>query len=343
MRWTFTVAGVQTRDVPLSPVTRATALPPRAAALAVLVAVIWGINFVVIDEGLGDVPPTLFAAVRFTLVVVPAIFFVPRPAARWRDVAAVGACMSLGQFAFLYTALAAGMPAGLASLVLQAQVVLTVLFASLALRETPTRSQLVGVLVGAAGLVVVGLAVGARTPLAAFALTLAAAASWAAGNVVSRRIGAAGVAAGATRPTSGLSLTVWSAVVVPVPLFALSLVLDGPGAVGHALAHPTLAAALSTAYTVYLSTLLGYGVWNTLLARYAASAVVPFTMLVPVVGVATAWLVLGEVPNGGQVLGGALLLLGVAITTGVLRTRRRRRRTGATPESDPVSARALAK
>jgi O-acetylserine/cysteine efflux transporter len=312
----------QTRCVPFLPAARPAGLPPRAVALAVLVAVIWGVNFVVIDEGLGDVPPTLFAAVRFALVVVPAVFFVPRPAARWRDVAVVGACMSLGQFGLLYTALAAGMPAGLASLVLQAQVVLTVLFASLALRETPTRSQLAGVLVGAVGLVVVGLALGARTPLAAFALTLAAAASWAVGNVASRRIGAASAAAGASRPASGLSLTVRSAVVVPVPLFALSLVLDGPAAVGHALAHPTLAAALSTAYTVYLSTLLGYGIWNSLLARYPASAVVPFTMLVPVVGAATAWLVLGEVPNAGQAVGGMLLLLGVAITTGVLRRRR---------------------
>ncbi|WP_284293210.1 EamA family transporter [Luteimicrobium album] len=311
--------------MPLSPTSRATGLPPRAAALAVLVAVIWGVNFVVIDEGLGDVPPTLFAAVRFVLVVVPAVFFVPRPAARWRDVALVGACMSLGQFGFLYTALAVGMPAGLASLVLQAQVVLTVLFASMALRETPTRNQLVGVLVGAAGLVVVGLALGARTPLTAFALTLAAAASWAVGNVVSRRIGAASASAGVSRPTSGLSLTVWSAVVVPVPLFALSLVLDGPGAVGHALAHPTLAAVLSTAYTVYLASLVGYGIWNSLLARYPASAVVPFTMLVPVVGAATAWIVLGEVPNGGQVVGGVLLLAGVAITTGVLRRPRRSR------------------
>ena len=308
----------------LLPAAPPTSLPPRAVALAVLVAVIWGVNFVVIDEGLGDVPPTLFASLRFALVVVPAVFFVPRPAARWRDVAAVGACMSLGQFGFLYTALAAGMPAGLASLVLQAQVVLTVLFASLALRESPTRNQLVGVLVGAVGLVVVGLALGTRTPLAAFALTLAAAGSWAAGNVVSRRIGAASAAAGVSRPTSGLSLTVWSAVVVPVPLLALSLMLDGPDAVGHALAHPTLAAALSTAYTVYLSTLLGYGIWNSLLARYPASAVVPFTMLVPVVGAASAWLVLGEVPNIGQVVGGVLLLVGVAITTGVVRTGRLR-------------------
>ncbi len=164
-------------------------MPLRPSLLAVLVAVVWGVNFVVIDLGLGDVPPTLFVALRFLVVLVPAVFLVPRPRARWRDVLLVGTFMSLGQFGLLYTALALGMPAGLASLVLQAQVGLTVVFAAAALREVPTRAQLVGVLVGAAGLVVVGVGRSASTPALAFVVTLAAAASWAVGNVVARRAG----------------------------------------------------------------------------------------------------------------------------------------------------------
>ncbi|WP_265520240.1 EamA family transporter [Oerskovia flava] len=304
-------------------------MPLRHTLLAVLVAVVWGANFVVIDLGLGDVPPTLFLAMRFVAVLVPAVFLVPRPAARWRDVLLVGAFMSLGQFGLLYTALALGMPPGLASLVLQAQVGLTVLFAAMALREVPTRAQLVGVVVGGAGLLVVGLGRSAATPALAFVLTLAAAASWAIGNVISRRTGSARPAvAGTALPTepaalAGLSMTVWSALVVPVPMVALSLVVDGPAAVGHALTHLTLAPLLSTAYTAWLASLVGYGIWNTLLGRYPASAVVPFTMLVPVVGILMAWWVLGEVPNAAEAGGGAVLLLGVAITT--LRRRRRHR------------------
>ncbi len=222
----------------------------------------------------------------------------------------VGTFMSLGQFGLLYTALALGMPAGLASLVLQAQVGLTVLFAAAALREVPTRAQLVGVLVGAAGLVVVGVGRSASTPALAFVVTLAAAASWAVGNVVARRAGSRrdhgstsrtqgspsrdlgstsrdqGSASAGRRSSprpglEGLSMTVWSALVVPVPMLGLSLALDGPDAVGHALTHLTLAPVLSTLYTAWLASLVGYGIWNTLLARYPASAVVPFTMLVP--------------------------------------------------------------
>lgn len=306
-------------------------MPLRSSLLAVLVAVVWGVNFVVIDLGLGDVPPTLFVALRFLVVLVPAIFLVPRPRARWRDVLLVGAFMSLGQFGLLYTALALGMPAGLASLVLQAQVGLTVLFAAAALREVPTRSQLVGVLVGAAGLVVVGVGRSASTPALAFVVTLAAAASWAVGNVIARRAGRrrdqGSPSANQSSPSrpglDGLSMTVWSALVVPVPMLGLSLALDGPAAVGHALTHLTLAPVLSTLYTAWLASLVGYGIWNTLLARHPASAVVPFTMLVPPVGMLAAWVVLDEVPNAPELVGGVVLLLGVATTTGVLRRRPR--------------------
>ena len=123
-------------------------MPPRHIALAVLVAVIWGANFVVIDLGLGDLPPTLFVALRFVVVLVPAIAFVPRPLVPWRDVLLVGLFMSLGQFALLYTALAVGMPAGLASLVLQAQVGLTVVIAAAGPARAAQPPQVVGVLVG---------------------------------------------------------------------------------------------------------------------------------------------------------------------------------------------------
>ena len=315
-------------------------VPPRHIALAVLVAVIWGANFVVIDLGLGDLPPTLFVALRFVVVLVPAIWLVPRPQVPWRDVVAVGVFMSLGQFALLYTALAVGMPAGLASLVLQAQVGLTVVIAALALRERPSRPQVVGVLVGAVGLGVVAVGRAVTTPALGLVLVLAAATSWAVGNVAARRaagrrhepVGPAPAGTGhAGGFGAGLSMTVWSALVVPLPLLALSLAIDGPDAVAHALTHLTGPAVLSTLYTAWLASLVGYGIWNTLLARHPAAAVVPYTMLVPVVGLTTAWIVQGEAPNGWEAAGGALLLLGVAITTGVLDPRRRRPRRGLRP------------
>lgn len=272
-------------------------------ALAALVAMIWGFNFVVIDWGMGDVPPLLFLAARFLAVVVPFVFLLAPPPVPWRTVAAVGVFMSLGQFAFLYVAMDAGMPPGLAGLVLQAQVVLTIVLAAVVLRERPTGPQAIGVVLGAVGLVVVGLGRGGHVPLVALGLCLTGALMWAIGNVVSRASGA----------TGGLSLTVWSALVVPVPLVALSLVIDGPGAMADGVAAFGWKAAVSTLYTAGLSSLVGYGIFNGLLSRNTSASVVPWVMLVPPVAVGSAWALLGEVPSGAELAGGAVLVLGVII------------------------------
>ena len=271
--------------------------------LAAAVATIWGFNFVVIDWGMHGVPPLLFAAVRFTAVVLPAALLVPRPTAPLRVVAAVGLFMSLGQFGFLYVSMAAGMPPGLAALVLQAQVIFTVVLAAGVLRERPTRHQVAGVLLGSAGLAVVALGRGGHVSWAALALCLLGALSWGIGNVVSRASGVAG----------GLSLTVWSATVVPVPLLALSLVVDGPHTVSSALVSCSWQAAASTLYTAGLASLVGFGIFNSLLARNPSAAVVPWVLLAPVVAMASAWLLLGERPAPAEAVGGLVLVVGVLV------------------------------
>ena len=275
-------------------------MPLRHVLAAVGVMVVWGMNFVVIEKGLAGVPPLVFVALRFAVVLL-ALPFVARPDAPWRHLLAVGAAMSLGQFALLYTSIAVGMPPGLASLVLQVQAIITVVLAALVLGERPLPVQVGGVVLGLVGLAVVALGRGGRVPAVALVLAVAAAASWAVGNVLVRRLALPG----------GLGVTVWSAVVVPLPLLALSLLIDGPARVGHALTHLSAANLLSTAYTAVLASLVGYGVWNWLLGQHPASSVAPFTLLVPVVGITTAWLVDGERPNVFGALGGALLVLGV--------------------------------
>lgn len=281
----------------------------RDSLLAALVATVWGFNFVVIDWGMEGVPPLLFLALRFVLVVFPAVLLVPRPAASWRTLAAVGTFMSIGQFGFLYVAMDAGMPPGLAALVLQAQVVFTIVIAAGVLREVPTFAQTAGVLLGVAGLVVVGLGRGGHVPAVALLLCLLGALSWGIGNVVSR----------AAKVPGGLSLTVWSATVVPLPLLALALVVDGPAAVVDGLGAFGWQAGLSTVYTAGLASLVGYGVFNSLLARNPSAAVVPWVLLAPVVAMASAWLLLGQAPNRAEAGGGLLLVVGVLVA---LRARR---------------------
>lgn len=291
----------------------------RDRSLAILVAVLWGFNFLVIDWGMGSVPPLLFAAIRFAFVAVPACFFIPRPPVPFRAVAGVGAFMSLGQFGFLYLSMHLGMPPGLSALVLQGQVVFTIVIAAFALRERPSAAQITGVGLGMLGLAVVACGVlgvfgnhaatGSHVPAIALALCLLAGLSWGAGNVVSR----------AARAPGGLALTVWSATVVPVPLAVLSLLVDGPAAMAGGLEHIGWHGVLSTAYTVGLSSLVGYGIFNRLLSRYRSGHVVPWILLVPVVAMICSWALLGETPGPAELAGAVLLIIGVLTSQGTLR------------------------
>lgn len=282
-------------------------MSPRHALLATLVATIWGFNFVVIEWGMHDVPPLLFLAMRFTAVVLPAVFLVPRPAASWQTVVGIGVFMSLGQFALLYTSMHLGLSPGIAALVLQAQVLFTVLIAGVWLHERPTVRQVVGIVLAGTGLAIVGVGRGGHVPLVALLLCVAAALSWGVGNVVARR---------AAAPTSsGLSMVVWSSLVVPAPAAGLSLLVDGPSDVGRALGGLGPEALVSTLYTAGLASLVGYAIFNNLLARYPASSVVPFVLIAPPVAMASAWLLLDQVPNAAESLGGVVVLLGVLVTT----------------------------
>ncbi len=285
-------------------------------SLAALVAALWGFNFVVIDWGMGTVPPLLFAAIRFTVVAVPACFLVPRPPVPFRTVAAVGAFMSLGQFGFLYLSMHLGMPPGLAALVLQAQV---------AVHDRDRRRRAARAAVAGPGRPasrsasaassVVALGLGGSVTLLALALCLLAGLSWGIGNVVSR----------AAKAPGGLALTVWSATVAPVPLLGLSLLIDGPAAVGRGLAHLGWHGALSTVYTAGLCSLVGYAIFNRLLSRYPSGQVVPWVLLAPVVAMASSWALLGEAPGPAELAGAVLLVAGVLIAQGTIRVRSARR------------------
>jgi O-acetylserine/cysteine efflux transporter len=292
-------------------------LRPRDLALALLVIVVWGVNFAVIKVGLGSMPPLLLAALRFVLAAFPALLFLPAPRLPLRLYLAYGLTMSVGQFGFLFTAIHLGMPSGLASLVLQSQAVFTMLLAALWLHEGWRANQLAGLVLGGAGLLLIGSAHGAAMPLAGFALTVAAAAMWACGNIVSRAISRHG----AVNP---LAFVVWASLVPPLPLLALSLLIDGPAALPRALHAFDLRGFAAVAYIAWAATLLGYGIWNHLLARHPVNRVAPFTLLVPLVGLTTGWLAFGETLRPVHLAGGALLMAGLALNLFGARLFRRR-------------------
>lgn len=301
-------------------------MPRRHVLLALLVVVIWGINFVVVDIGLETFPPLLFVGLRYVLALFPAVLFVPRPKTKLRYVIGVGMFIGCGQFSLLFVGMHLGMPPGLSSIVLQSQALFTVVFALGALRERPTGYQLAGLLIATSGIVVIGIDRGLHTDLMPLLMVIGAAASWGVGNIVSRRARA-----------DGLPLIVWSSFVPPIPLLALSLVFEGPTAIGRTFQNLTWTGIAALVYLAVVATLIGFGIWASLLRRYPAAAVAPFSLLVPVVGITAAWLVRGEQLTAAEFAGGALVLLGLMVLNRVLGRRRGADRKHGS--ADPVTVR----
>ena len=283
-------------------------LPLRRADLLLALVVIfaWGVNFAVIKVGVADVPPLLLGALRFLLAAFPAVLLLRPPKVPLRLYLLYGMTISVGQFALLFSAIHVGMPTGLASLVLQSQSFFTMLFASWWLKEHWRANQLAGLMLAAVGLVLIGSAHGLSMPLAGFLLTVAAAVMWACGNIVTRAVGAYG-------PMNQLAFVVWASLVPPLPFLLLSAWLEGPDAMQTALHHFGWQAFASVAYLAWVATLFGYGVWTRLLSRYPANRVAPFTLLVPLVGLTTGWVVFGEALQPIHFAGGALLMAGLLL------------------------------
>jgi O-acetylserine/cysteine efflux transporter len=288
---------------------RMVAMPRRHVILAVAAAVVWGFNFVPIHWGLESFPPLLFAALRFTLVAIPAVFFIKRPDIPWRYVVGVGIFLSALQFSLLFVSMDQGLPAGLASVVVQLQPLFTIGLAVAFLGETPTRKQLLGSGIALAGIGVIATGRAEAVPLGAILLAIAASASWGAGNVLVRK----------AQAPDPISLLVWSSLIAIPPLFALSLVMEGRPEV-----HLTGTGVIGLLYVVVLASGFGYGVWTWLLQQYETAKVAPFSLLVPVTGLAGAWMALGEVPNAAEAAGAAIVLAGLAVLTGAVTSRPRR-------------------
>ena len=279
-------------------------MPARSVALLVLVAAVWGVNFVVIHEGLEHFPPLLFNALRFTFMALPAIFLVGRPRVPWRVVIAFGFLLGVVKFGLLFISLDAGMPAGLASLLLQLQVVFTIGFAAVALQERPRREQVIGAGIAFAGLAVIGVDRAASAPLLPFVLILGAAAAWGVTNVITR----------VAQPPDPLAMLVWASLVPPLPVLGLSFLFEGPGAIGDALAGVDPAGIAALLFVALAAGLFGFAAWTSLLKRHTAASVTPFALLVPVFGIASAALLLGERPSALELGGAALICAGLAAT-----------------------------
>ncbi|WP_448319109.1 EamA family transporter [Streptomyces sp. CO7] len=278
---------------------------PTHLLLAVSVAATWGVNFVVIEVGLDHFPPLLLSALRFLLAALPAVFLVGRPKVAWKWIVGVGVALGVAKFGLVFVGMDQGMPAGLTSLVLQIQAVFTALFAFAVLGERLTGLRVAGMTVAVAGIAVAAVDEGTTGPLHAFALVILGGACWGVSNVLTRK----------ASPPDALNFMVWVSTVPVLPLLALSLLIEGADRDLAALRDLDMEGVGVILFIAWVSTVFGFGAWGWLIKRYPASTVAPFSLLVPVFGMASAWLLLDETVSPLRWAAAALLVAGVAMTS----------------------------
>jgi O-acetylserine/cysteine efflux transporter len=277
-------------------------MKPADVCIAVMVAVIWGLAFVASRIALDEFSPELMTTLRFAIAALPCLF-VRKPNVSWPLLIAISSTLFLGQFLAQAFAIADGVPVGLSSVIVQSQALFTIAFAALLFRELPTPMQTVGIGIATVGLLMICGTVGYDFSISAFAIVMICPISFAIGNLLLRR--ANGVRM--------FDLFAWLCLVAAIPLFALTLVSNGPQPTWQALAHMSLTGLICVLCLGGLSTSVAYWLWGRLLRDYPAAQVVPFALLVPFVGAGASSIVFGEKFGPLRLAGMVTVIGGIAV------------------------------
>lgn len=270
---------------------------------ALLVMVIWGTNFVFIRIGLDELPPFTFALLRFILAAFPLILFLPRPLVPWRYLAAFGFFIGFGQFGLLFWAMQDNISPGLASLVVQTQVFFTILLAAWIFSERVRLMQIIALIISFAGISLIAAQSDGTTTVLGLIVVLIAAFSWSCGNLTIKKVGKVDM----------ISFLAWSSIFAIPPLLLMALWFEGSELMISSVQQASLNSWLVVIWQTVGNTMIGYGLWNSLLHRYPAAAVAPWALLVPVSGMTASSFFLGESLPWWKVLAAILILSGLII------------------------------
>lgn len=276
-------------------------MKPQHILMLVLVAALWGFNFVVIRLGLQNFPPLLFSALRFLFAALPLAFLIRKPQVPWYLIIGIGMVLGVIKFSLLFIGMDVGLPPGLASLVLQSQAFFTVILAMTFYGERPRSLQLAGMLVAFSGIALIASSVGGSFTTTGLALAIAAAIAWAFSNMLMKKAG----------KVEMLNLMVWVSLVPPIPLLIVSLIFEGIDRDLAALANLNLSGIGAVLFVAYVATVFGFGVWGAMISRYGVATVAPFSLLVPVFGMSSAALLLGEEFGQTRIVAALLIITGL--------------------------------
>ncbi|MDO4719932.1 MAG: EamA family transporter [Peptostreptococcaceae bacterium] len=282
--------------------------------LLLLVVFVWGTTFTVIKLGISGMPSLVLVAGRYLLTAFPAVFFVKKPTVQTKYILLYGFVSGVLQLSVQFYAMERGMPAAVTSVLLQSAAFFTAFFAFAFFRESISANKILGFLIAAAGLLLIALSKAeglAYIPPSGLLLTLLSAVFWGLSNIIIKYASLDAQKKGAS--FDSFSFLIRSSLIPPIPLIGISFLLYPKESVLGSIFSMNLLSFASMLYLALFGTLLGYGSWNHLLAKYPASKIAPFSLLVPISGFFFAFAILGERLTLFQGLGSAVILLGLFI------------------------------
>lgn len=278
----------------------------RDILATLFVVLFWGFNFVIIKWGVEDINPTMMTLLRFFLTAVPAVFFIQRPNVPFFAVALYGTLFGVGVWSVLSYAISIGTPAGLASLLLQSATFLSVLVGVFFFREKLSKQQIIGLLFAVVGFALIVVSNGNGGNVVGVFLVLLSAVALTTCNAIVRHY----------QPKNVFAFVVWSSLFVPLPLLIIAVVYENGWGFFQL---PNWQGWVSVLIQSLITTLIGWGIWVAMIAKYDLSTVTPYSLLVPISGLFFAWLLYGEILNISESIGAGLVIIGLLFNAKLLR------------------------
>ncbi|CCN80324.1 putative Permease of the drug/metabolite transporter (DMT) superfamily [Vibrio nigripulchritudo SFn27] len=269
--------------------------------LATLVMTIWGFNFSMIKMGITDVHPLLATAARFTLAVIPAIFFIRRPNVEWRYLAGYGVVFGVGVWGMASWSITAGLSSGMSSVLLSSNALISMAVGVFIQKEMASKRKVIGAVIALAALLVLISATNGNLTAEGVFLIMVAATSWTIMGLIVK----------ASKTTQAFAFNVWGMLFAPIPLVLFAVSIYGPNIVVHAMEVWDMKTTFAVAFQAYPTTLFGYWVWSNLLIRYPLSTTAPLTLLVPVFALISGYFMYDEMLSTAQMIACVLFLIGI--------------------------------
>jgi len=272
----------------------------RDIGLALSVPVIWGMGIVFAKAGLDEFPPLFLMSMRFIVSAVLLVWFFPPPVGQIRAILLIALVSATIQYGLTFYGLA-GLDASTAVLFMQLEVPFTAACATIFLNDKLGWKRAGGMLMAFLGVGLIAGAPSLRNQLFPAFLVIAGVFTWAIGQVMIKKMVS----------ITGFHLIAWVSVFAGPQMLASSLVLESDHL--SLIKNATLIGWGSVVYMGIVMTAMGYGIWYHLLKKYDVNQVVPFLLLLPVTSIVGAVLFLGERPSIRILIGGAVVITGVAI------------------------------